>query len=115
MTRWRAPLMALALLAVAAACAEEGGVATQDIVAAIPWSDGEKPLVYTIMDGGKERGRATLSIRREDGRVLLEQSSSDGRGNSDVSIDGRSGDAQAGGDDAHRDQRGRARRRRGHL
>ena len=86
MTRWRAPLAALALLVAATACADEGGIATRDIVATIPWSDGEAPLTYSIVDDGKERGRATLSITREDGHVLLEQSSSDGEGNSDVSV-----------------------------
>jgi len=86
MTRWRARLVALALLVATTACAEEGGVTTQDIVAAIPWSEGEAPLVYTITDGGRERGQATLSIKRDDGRVLLEQSSSDDEGNSDVSV-----------------------------
>lgn len=74
--RWRAITPGLLVVAIVAAACAGGGAAggTSDVVARIPFSDGEQ-LVYGIHDdSGAVISRGTLTATEEDGRLHLEQS-----------------------------------------
>jgi hypothetical protein len=87
------PLRAAGALALAgcvaallAACAQDEGPETMDIVSNIPWTAPEE-YHYALRQNGEEKGNAVLRIEAEGGdRLRLIQRFSDDEGNSDDSV-----------------------------
>ena len=80
------PPLAAALIVGAlalAACTAEG-VATQDVVATIPWS-GPEEAVYRLLDGDETIGRGVLRIEEEGDQLRLSQEF-EGQGFRDVAV-----------------------------
>ena len=77
-------LLLAAMLLLAACGSGNPDASTSDIVSAVPWS-GSESLRYELRKDGDLKGYTTLTIAEEGDAVVLTQSTSDDKGNSDES------------------------------
>lgn len=85
--RRRAPLLvAGCCLLLSAACAEDKGAETIDVVSAVPWTAPEAHRYIIVNGDNKQQGEGVLSVTKDgDGNLVMAQAFSDGDGNSDRS------------------------------